>query len=309
MNKLNQALRETWEKTGEACEKARKAWEATPEYKAKEEALKAVLATPEHKAEEEAFKALKATPENKIFIEKATALEKTPEYKDYMKAETALEATPEYTAKEEAEEALYATPAYKAYKEIQKVENETPESKTFIEKSRAAEEIPEYKDYRAASKANREARRRLNYESNMKVTCAQAEYDEDIEIKKLKVFISIPMNGKSKSEIEDAYHKEWKKVRDFISEKGYKGKIVRDIEIFNGYVELEENSNVRNSALNYLGASLQKLAEADVLWMGNGWTDSRGCRLEWICASRYGTDILNFWKASARELTLPRGDE
>ena len=110
---------------------------------------------------------------------------------------------------------------------------------------------------------------------------------------KLKVFISMPMNGKSKSEIEDAYHKEWKKVRDFISEKGYKGKIVRDIEIFNGYVELEENSNVRNSALNYLGASLQKLAEADVLWMGNGWTDSRGCRLERKCAAQYGMDVLD----------------
>ena len=126
---------------------------------------------------------------------------------------------------------------------------------------------------------------------------------------KLKVFISMPMNGKSKSEIDEAFKKESEKVRAFIAEEGYNGKKDYDIECFSGYVELKENSNVRNSALNYLGASLQKLAEADVLWMGNGWTDSRGCKLEWICASRYGMDVLNFWKASAIELTLPRGAE
>lgn len=126
---------------------------------------------------------------------------------------------------------------------------------------------------------------------------------------KLKVFISMPMYGKSKSEIDEAFKKESEDVRAFIAEKGYKDKKDYDIEIFSGYVELEENSNVRNSALNYLGASLQKLAEADALWMSNGWTNSRGCRLEWICASRYGTDVLNFWQASDRELTLPRGDE
>lgn len=126
---------------------------------------------------------------------------------------------------------------------------------------------------------------------------------------KLKVFISMPMKGKSKSEIDEAFKKESENVRVFIAEVGYKGKKDYDIEIFNGYVELEENSNVRNSALNYLGASLQKLAESDAIWMCKGWTDARGCRLEWICASRYGTDVLNFWQASDRELTLPRGAE
>jgi hypothetical protein len=126
---------------------------------------------------------------------------------------------------------------------------------------------------------------------------------------KLKVFISMPMKEKSKSEIDEAFKKESEKVRAFIAEKGYQGKKDYDIECFSGYVELKENPNVRNSALNYLGASLQKLAEADVIWMSNGWTNSRGCRLEWICASRYGMDVLNFWKASARELTLPSGAE
>lgn len=110
---------------------------------------------------------------------------------------------------------------------------------------------------------------------------------------KLKVFISMPMKGKSKSEIDEAFKKESENVRAFIAEEGYKGKKDYDIEIFNGYVELEENSNVRNSALNYLGASLQKLAESDAIWMCKGWLDARGCQLEQICASRYGTDILN----------------
>jgi len=110
---------------------------------------------------------------------------------------------------------------------------------------------------------------------------------------KLKVFISMPMKGKSKSEIDEAFKKESANVRAFIAEKGYKDKKDYDIEIFSGYVELEENSNVRNSALNYLGASLQKLAEADALWMGNGWTNSRGCKIEEMCARSYGVKILN----------------
>lgn len=119
---------------------------------------------------------------------------------------------------------------------------------------------------------------------------------------KLKVFISMPMDGKSKSEIDEVFKKESEKVRAFIAEKGYEGKKDYDIEIFNGYVELEENANVRNSALNYFGASLQKLAEADVLWMSNGWLNARGCRMERICAVGYDTDILNdtemvvFWQ-------------
>ena len=119
---------------------------------------------------------------------------------------------------------------------------------------------------------------------------------------KLKVFISMPMKGKSKSEIDEAFKKESANVRAFIAEKGYKGKRDYDIEIFNGYVELAENSNVRNSALNYLGASLQKLAEADAIWMCKGWLYAQGCRTERICAVGYGTDILNdtdmmvFWQ-------------
>lgn len=112
----------------------------------------------------------------------------------------------------------------------------------------------------------------------------------------------MPMKGKSKSEIDEAFKKESANVRAFIAEKGYKGKKDYDIEIFNGYVELAENSNVRNSALNYLGASLQKLAEADAMWMCKGWLYAQGCRTERICAVGYGTDILNdtdmmvFWQ-------------
>lgn len=103
----------------------------------------------------------------------------------------------------------------------------------------------------------------------------------------------MPMNGKTKGEIEEAAKKESEKVRDFIAEVGYKGKKDYDIECFSGYVELKENPNVRNSALNYLGASLQKIAEADAIWMCKGWLNARGCRIERICAVGYGTDILN----------------
>lgn len=109
---------------------------------------------------------------------------------------------------------------------------------------------------------------------------------------KLKVFISMPMNGKTKSEIDECTQQAVADIHKFIAENGYKGKKDYDIEAFSGYVELEENTNVRNSALNYMGASLQKMAEADVVWACVGWRAARGCLLEIKAASVYGIDTL-----------------
>lgn len=109
---------------------------------------------------------------------------------------------------------------------------------------------------------------------------------------KLKVFISMPMNGKSKSEIDECIQQAIADIHQFIAEIGYKGKKDYDIEAFSGYVELEENPNILNSALNYMGASLQKMAEAAVVWACAGWTEARGCVLEIKAASAYGIDTF-----------------
>lgn len=110
---------------------------------------------------------------------------------------------------------------------------------------------------------------------------------------KLKVFISMPMNGKTKSEIDECTQQAVADIHTFIDRHGYKGKKDYDIEAFSGYVELEENPNIRNSALNYMGASLQKMAEADVVWACVGWKAARGCLLEIKAASAYGIDTIN----------------
>lgn len=109
---------------------------------------------------------------------------------------------------------------------------------------------------------------------------------------KLKVFISMPMDGKTKSEIDECTQQAVADIHNFIAMVGYKGKKDYDIEAFSGYVELEENPNIRNSALNYMGASFQKMAEADVVWACVGWTAARGCLFEIKAASNYGIDTM-----------------
>lgn len=87
--KVNLADWEALEKTRMACDEAKKALEATPEYKAMEEAWKAVEATPEYKAQKEAEKAVQATPAWKAHKEACEALWAIPEYKAEQEASKA----------------------------------------------------------------------------------------------------------------------------------------------------------------------------------------------------------------------------
>ena len=88
-----------------------------------------------------------------------------------------------------------------------------------------------------------------------------------------KLFISQPMQGKSKEEI--------------IAER--KSAICQAKEAVGDEVE---NAPAGNRPLWFLGESLKMLATADVAYFAAGWEGARGCKIEHTCAEEYGVRII-----------------
>ena len=97
----------------------------------------------------------------------------------------------------------------------------------------------------------------------------------------LNVFISQPMNGLSDEEILKKREEIIKKV-----EKRYPNK---SIEIIDSFFQGAPHDA---SPVWFLGKSIQLLSQADLLVMGEGWEDARGCKLEYEIAAAYGIPIF-----------------
>lgn len=86
-----------------------------------------------------------------------------------------------------------------------------------------------------------------------------------------RVFISVPMNGRTDGEIKD----DIQCGKDTYLEKHP----YEDIEFVDNYIE-EEAPFCKNPALFYLGESIKKMATCDdVVFCGN-WGKARGCLVE-----------------------------
>lgn len=93
-----------------------------------------------------------------------------------------------------------------------------------------------------------------------------------------KVFISLPMNGKSDEEIK-------RRIEEI---KSILGKAFDDFEVINSFIE-EVPENV--TPMWYLGKSIEILSEADAAFFADGWEYSRGCCLEHQACEEYGIQI------------------
>ena len=96
---------------------------------------------------------------------------------------------------------------------------------------------------------------------------------------KKKLFISQPMSGKREKEIiEDRKH-----ILEHLAKFGIYEK---DLDIIDTYVTEEppEGSNVR---LWFLGKTIEKLAQADLVVFAQDYKKARGCRVERLCAEVY----------------------
>ena len=96
----------------------------------------------------------------------------------------------------------------------------------------------------------------------------------------MKVFISLPMNGKTKDEIKSTIRNISNILKDRYDE---------EIEIIDAFFE---NAPPEAKPLWYLGESLILMSDADLVVFAPNWEDYRGCRIENACANEYGFKIL-----------------
>lgn len=97
----------------------------------------------------------------------------------------------------------------------------------------------------------------------------------------MRIYISVPMEGRTDAEILNEYQKAIKIVKT--DNPG------EDIKVI-GNLFMEESHN--DNPLWCLGESLKKLSTADLAFFGKGWKDARGCRIEFECAVAYGIEFM-----------------
>lgn len=93
-----------------------------------------------------------------------------------------------------------------------------------------------------------------------------------------KLFVSVPMKGRTEEEIKASIQK-MKKIAEI-----YEGE---ELELIDSYIE-DDPPKDSKEAVWYLGESLKKLAQADVFIGINDAWDWNGCYIENDVASRYG---------------------
>ena len=97
----------------------------------------------------------------------------------------------------------------------------------------------------------------------------------------MKYFISQPMNGKSKEEIE----LERNKIIETIFKQDSEAEIIdsyfKDYNPYNGCIPLK-----------FLSKSIELLADADIAYFAKGWENARGCKIEHDCALAYGITVV-----------------
>ncbi len=94
-----------------------------------------------------------------------------------------------------------------------------------------------------------------------------------------KIFVSLPMRGKTREEILTTQGKIADKTFNYFNES------VVLIESF-----LNENPEI--TPLECLGESIKRMSRADYVIFGEGYENARGCRIEYDCAREYGKKIL-----------------
>lgn len=95
-------------------------------------------------------------------------------------------------------------------------------------------------------------------------------------MEKKKLFISIPMNGKSDENIKYEMKRLKEKVEEIFD--------YYEIELIDSFIE---NAPENAKPLWYLGESIKRLAQADIIIFGSGWEYARGCKIEHECAISY----------------------
>lgn len=98
------------------------------------------------------------------------------------------------------------------------------------------------------------------------------------------VMISQRMNGVP----DDVIKENRGKIKDYVVNDLFPQD---DIHFVDSYFEEYPASTIPNKPVWYLGKSIQKLAEANVLVVEAGAEEARGCKIEITIAQAYGIDV------------------
>lgn len=94
----------------------------------------------------------------------------------------------------------------------------------------------------------------------------------------MKIFISMPMNGKTDKQIKTELERIKRKIIDEYDD-------VEFIDSYFGDTEAED-------PIDMLGKSISLMAEADAIYFCDGWESARGCRIENAVATAYVKECI-----------------
>ena len=103
-----------------------------------------------------------------------------------------------------------------------------------------------------------------------------------------RVFISIPMNGRSYQEIKKDMQRVILKLNDY-KLKSTKYKLINSLLNLD---KIKFSKECRNKSVECLSRSIKYLATADIAYFCKGWKKARGCKIEHGIAKQYGIKIV-----------------
>ena len=93
-----------------------------------------------------------------------------------------------------------------------------------------------------------------------------------------KIFISMPMNGKTDKKIKEELEQAKRRIIDEYHDVDF-------IDSYFGDTEAED-------PIEMLGKSISLMAEADAIYFCDGWESARGCRIEHEVATQYVKECI-----------------
>lgn len=101
----------------------------------------------------------------------------------------------------------------------------------------------------------------------------------------IKLFISIPMKGRTMEEIRYQMLKDKLRLEQMFDV---------EFELIDSYINEDAPMDVANPALWFMGKSISMMADADVVYFSKGWEGATGCLIEQEIAKTYNIKRLYY---------------
>lgn len=119
-----------------------------------------------------------------------------------------------------------------------------------------------------------------------------------------KIFLSLPMNGRSDKEISDQI--EEMKAKFLLKNPFGEGEEIVFVDNLENDIDPSRCIDVKTEPLLYLGEAIRKLAYCDGVYFGRGWTTARGCQIEREVAYTYDIPCYIFHPFEGKIVDMDR---